>query len=308
MIQRPDQYRVLVVDDEPDVFAITRMSLRGMRYADRDVELVFASSGRETVEFMQRHPDTAVMLLDVVMETMMAGLDTCRVIREEQGNRFVRILLRTGQPGVMPERQAVDAYDIDGYLPKAEITATRLYTAVRTALKAFDELLQLERYREVLTFVHNSVAALHTFEPLELSLQRILETAVAIAPTPLALLQLETFEEQGNPRRVSLHIAADSGPGTREAAMAHVLAHLAADPASPLVREGGQLGTGYLVPLSLHRELGRGWIYLDQVTPDTVGLQALPLLAAHASNALYSTVAQALLAAREGPLFSSITV
>ena len=44
---------------------------------------------------MADHPDTAVILLDVVMETDDAGLDVARRIRQEQGNRFVRIILRT---------------------------------------------------------------------------------------------------------------------------------------------------------------------------------------------------------------------
>ena len=32
--------RILVVDDEPDVAAVTRLSLRGMRHGGRPVELV----------------------------------------------------------------------------------------------------------------------------------------------------------------------------------------------------------------------------------------------------------------------------
>ncbi|MBI4640021.1 MAG: response regulator, partial [Candidatus Tectomicrobia bacterium] len=167
MITMPDKHRILIVDDEPDVAAVTRLSLRDLNYRGRSVEFATASTGREAVEAMRARPDTSVILLDVVMETATAGLDACRAIREELGNRFVRILLRTGQPGVAPERKTIDEYDIDDYLPKAELTTNRLYVSIRTALKAFEELVELERHRQTLTLIHDSVASLRSFEPLE---------------------------------------------------------------------------------------------------------------------------------------------
>jgi hypothetical protein len=74
-----------------------------------------------------------VILLDVVMETDTAGLDLCAAIRGELGNPLVRILLRTGQPGIAPEQHTIDTYDIDGYLAKTETSSARLYTAVGCA-------------------------------------------------------------------------------------------------------------------------------------------------------------------------------
>ena len=91
------KHRVLIVDDEEDVHAITRLSLRGLRYRDRKLQFLSVLTGRDAVETMRRHPDIAVILLDVVMESDHAGLHACRAIRDELGNPFVRILLRTGQ-------------------------------------------------------------------------------------------------------------------------------------------------------------------------------------------------------------------
>ena len=119
-------------------------------------------------------PNIAVILLDVVMETNTAGLDACRAIRQELNNPFVRILLRTGFPGEAPERETINAFDLDGYLPKAELTSTRLYSAIRTALKAWEELIELERHRELLAAIHVGVVTLHSFAPLEEALEQIL--------------------------------------------------------------------------------------------------------------------------------------
>lgn len=308
MITLPSRHRILIVDDEPDIAAVTRLSLKGVSYRGRPVEFATAATGKEAVEAMRAQPDISVILLDVVMETATAGLDACRAIREELGNHFVRILLRTGQPGVAPERKTIEEYDIDGYLPKAELTTNRLYAAVRTALKAFEELVELERHRRVFAFLHDSVISLRAFEPLEVTLQRILATAVATVPSPLAVLDLETFEDRGNPRRCLLHLSKEADPARAQAAAAAVAARVAAEPTARALRAAGPFAEGFLVPLALHRELGYGWIYLEGAVPGELAVQALSLLAAHASNALYSSVAQAMLAAREGSFYDSLIV
>lgn len=310
MIHALSEHRILVVDDEPDIHAVTRLSLKSMRYRDRKVIIDSASSGKDAVAYLRAHPDTAVVLLDVVMESQTAGLDACRAIREDLKNHLVRILLRTGQPGVAPERKTIDEYDIDGYLAKTELTGHRLYASVRTALKAFEELVELERHREVLKFVHETALAMHSFEPLEGSLERVLTASAAVTGTPLGILELVTTDAAGHPRRLMLHFdpagsARDEAEiATRARAINGRLAGAPAGDVSPRELEGG-----YLLPIRLHRDLGHGWIWLEGAAPDRTGLQALTLLAAHAGNALYSTVAQAVLSARDDqPLFLEMTI
>lgn len=305
-ISIPEQYPILVVDDEADVHAVTKLSLKGLRVADRPIELLTATSGAEAVDALRRNPSVAVILLDVVMETDSAGLDACRAIREELGNRFVRILLRTGQPGQAPERQTIEDYDIDGYLPKAELTSTRLFSAVRTAIKAWRELVDLERHRRYLATVHDCVVGLRSYDDLEVTLSRILAAAVEICPAPLAVLLLETFHE-GNPRRYLTHLS-EHADQAAEAAVEQVVARISATNEVPSLREARVVEGGYLAPIVLHRELGYGWIFLQTSEPDELAGQVLPLLAAHGANALYSAVAQALLSARDGPLFDEMTI
>lgn len=79
------------------------MLLTDFRYQSRPLELLTAHSGREAREIMKNEPDIALVLLDVVMESDDAGLQTARYIREELKNDKVRIVLRTGQPGSAPE-------------------------------------------------------------------------------------------------------------------------------------------------------------------------------------------------------------
>jgi CheY-like chemotaxis protein len=302
------RYKVLVVDDEPDVHSVTKLSLKTLTHGGKKLKFLNASSGEEGLQLMRANPDVAVILLDVVMESDTAGLDACRAIREELGNNLVRILLRTGQPGSAPERETIDTYDIDGYLPKAELTSTRLYAAVRTAVRAWDELAQLERHRRYLDAIHEGVVSLRSFEPLNQSLERIVDTAVLIQPTPLAVLCLETFSDQGNPRRTLLHLSDGSQAAPGDALAADVARRVGSDAAAQSQTTPGPFGDDYLVPLILHRDLGYGWVLLQGAKPDPLAIKALQLLASHASNALYSAVAQTLLEAREGPAFDSMNI
>ncbi|TAN06461.1 MAG: DUF3369 domain-containing protein [Rhodanobacteraceae bacterium] len=139
---------VLVVDDEPEVRQVTRLVLAGVEFAGRPLEILEAASAAEAAEVLRQRPDVAVLLLDVVMETPQAGLQLVRHVREELGNRFVRIVLRTGQPGEAPELDVVTAYDINDYREKTELTATRLVVTLYTALRSYHDLRTIEAQRQ----------------------------------------------------------------------------------------------------------------------------------------------------------------
>ncbi|WP_432381089.1 DUF3369 domain-containing protein [Duganella sp. P38] len=145
----PDQrlWRVLIVDDDVDVHAVTRLALRNVSFKGRELELFSAYSGREAFEILRDTPDIALVLLDVVMETDDAGLILARRIREELHNAIVRVVLRTGQPGQAPEQRVIIEYDINDYKAKTELTTQKLFTTVISALRAYESLNMLERSR-----------------------------------------------------------------------------------------------------------------------------------------------------------------
>jgi CheY-like chemotaxis protein len=298
ILQLPRQHQVLLIDDEPDMHAVTRLSLKTLRPGGRPLVFHSAHDGASGVEIIRKNPEIAVILLDVVMETDHAGLDACRAIRAF--NPFVRILLQTGQPGSAPERQTIEDYDLDGYLPKAEVSTNRLYTEVRAAIRAFEQIVSLERHRGALTLLSTSVAALRSYEALDVVLGRVLATAVTICPAPLAVLWLETFDARGNPSRVKLHLCADQDAVRAAVLVDEAVERVTADP------EGARR-EGVLLPIELHRELGHGFLYLKDAQRDPLTDQVLPMLAEHAVNAMYSTVALKMLS-RESQVFEEMAI
>lgn len=146
-------WKVLVVDDEADIRTLTRLNLKGFTFDGRELEFVEAASAYEARQKLSEHDDFALALIDVVMETDDAGLRLVEYIRKDLGNAMIRLVVRTGQPGVAPERYVIDNFDIDDYKDKTELTATRLYTTVRSAIKAYRDLKTIDLNRSGLARV-----------------------------------------------------------------------------------------------------------------------------------------------------------
>ena len=155
-----DPWKILVVDDEDEVHRITHLALSDFSVADRKLEFINAYSGAEAREKMVEHSDIALILLDVVMETDDAGLRFARFVRQELANSFVRIILRTGQPGMAPERHVLKVYDINDYRAKTELTQDRLYSVVYTALASYRDMMALARSRQQLVGVIDELETL----------------------------------------------------------------------------------------------------------------------------------------------------
>ena len=160
-------WRILVVDDDAEVHAVTRLILGKMHYKGRGIELLSAHSGIEARQVMSSQSDIAVVLLDVVMETDDAGLRLVSVIREELGNTATRIILRTGQPGQAPEEQVIVDYDINDYKAKSELTAQKLFTTVVAALRSYETIVALEKTRKGLEKILDSTSALFQVHSLQ---------------------------------------------------------------------------------------------------------------------------------------------
>ena len=132
-----ESWKILIVDDEAQVHTATDIALRKFVYENKSLKFISAYSAKEAKQLIQEHPDVAIILLDVIMETDDAGLEFVKYVRQVLGNQLVRIILRTGQPGQVPEKSIIINYDINDYKTKTELTTSKLYTTVLTALRSF---------------------------------------------------------------------------------------------------------------------------------------------------------------------------
>jgi len=143
-------WKVLLVDDEADIHAVLHMALKGVMVEGRALQLFDAQSAAQAKAVMAAHPDISLILLDVVMETELAGLSLVQHIRRDICNRMVQIVLVTGQPGYAPQREVVSDYEIDGYRLKSELTADKIFVSVYAALRTYRALRDSEMQRRAL--------------------------------------------------------------------------------------------------------------------------------------------------------------
>lgn len=173
-------WRVLIVDDEPDVHAVTELALDELVFDGRGIDFGHAYSVREAKDYLKLHPDTALVLLDVVMESDHAGLDLVDFIRNQYKNALIRIILRTGQPGQAPEREVILRYDINDYREKTDLTSLKLFSSVVSALRNYRDLLVIEKNRRGLEKIIRSSGSLYNINSLETFVSGVLTQLAAL--------------------------------------------------------------------------------------------------------------------------------
>jgi signal transduction histidine kinase len=146
-----EAWKIIIVDDEPTVHQVTQLALNNFVFDGKPLTIFSGYSSQEAKELITAHPDTALILLDVVMDTNDAGLQVVKYIRDELKNKRIRIILRTGQPGDAPEESVIINYDINDYKLKVELTRQKLITTIVAALRSYRDLMVIEKQSIQLT-------------------------------------------------------------------------------------------------------------------------------------------------------------
>ncbi len=160
-------WRVLIVDDEPEIHKVTTMALSGIIIAEKRLEFLHAHSAKEAEEILTKQPGIAVILLDVVMESDDAGLKLVKTIRNQLKMQDIRIILRTGQPGYAPEEQVVIDYEINDYIMKTDMTRSKLLTSICAAIRAFQQLRVISDAKDFLqrlTIMNSSLISQKSYD------------------------------------------------------------------------------------------------------------------------------------------------
>lgn len=160
-------FKIIIADDDLEMHSATKMLLRKFKFEGHGLELYETFSGAETIELLKKEQGFALILLDVVMEENDSGLKVVDFIRKVQGNKKIRIILRTGQPGEAPEERIIVEYDINDYRLKTELTVQRLFTSIYEALRSYRDLMELEHNRKGLEQIIDISSRLFTLSSIE---------------------------------------------------------------------------------------------------------------------------------------------
>lgn len=179
--EKAQQYwKIMIIDDDVSVHNVTKLALRNFTFEGRKIQFISGYSGKDAQRLMREHPDTAILLLDVVMEEDDAGLKVARYIRKELNNPFVRIILRTGQAGQAPEEKVIIEYDINDYKEKTELTARRLFTTIVAALRAYRDIMTINANRRGLEKIIDASASIFKIQSMSKFASGILAQLVSL--------------------------------------------------------------------------------------------------------------------------------
>src|SRR5215475_3487739 len=203
------RWKIAVIDDEPAVHDGTRFALSDYRLNGQGLEILSAYSAAEGRELMRAHPDVAVVLLDVIMESDTAGLGLVEYIRNDLKNETVRIILRTGQPGQAPERRVIVDYDINDYKAKTELTADKLFTSLTAALRSYQQLERMVQTRRGLEIIIDAASTLYDFHSMQRLAEGVLTQLASLLNVDCAGILV--LRDDGSTKRDDFSVLAGSG-------------------------------------------------------------------------------------------------
>ncbi|HRU38303.1 MAG TPA: response regulator [Candidatus Goldiibacteriota bacterium] len=122
-----EKTKIMVVDDEPDIVKIVKISLELANY-----EAIEANSGEECLDKLEKGARPALILLDIMMPGL-SGYETCEKIRKNPEYSGIKVVMLTakGQKGDAEEGLRVGA---DDYI-----------------IKPFDPYELIEQVREIMS-------------------------------------------------------------------------------------------------------------------------------------------------------------
>jgi signal transduction histidine kinase len=203
------KWKIAVIDDDQAVHEGTRFALSDYSLNGQGLEILSAYSAAEGRVLMREHPDVAAVLLDVIMETDIAGLDLVEYIRNEIKNETVRIILRTGQPGQAPERRVIVQYDINDYKAKTELTADKLFTSLTAALRSYQQLERMVQTRRGLEIIIDAASTLYDFRSMQRLAEGVLTQLASLLNVDCAGILV--LRDDGNKESEDFSVLAGSG-------------------------------------------------------------------------------------------------
>ena len=105
-----EKKRVLVVDDEPHIVKLVKLSL-----GDQNYDIVGITSGKEAISYVNNNaPD--ILVLDLMMPGVN-GYDVCQAVRENPKTKGIPIIILSAKSQMLDKLNAIDV-GADDYMCK----------------------------------------------------------------------------------------------------------------------------------------------------------------------------------------------
>lgn len=139
-------WKVLILDSRSSVHQATKLLLQKLSFAGKSFMALSSFSLQEAKEMLQRDSDIAIVLMDVEINEENIGLNLVHFIRKELQNEKIRIVLRTGYPDLLPEKEIIKNYAIDGSLSEEEVSESQFEFIILGAIQTYNQIITTTKY------------------------------------------------------------------------------------------------------------------------------------------------------------------
>lgn len=186
--------RVLVVDDDIGILDSMSILIRRKNY-----EYVGVTNPLDAIELVKReHFD--LMILDYIMEPINGD----KVIEEvRKFNDDLYILLLTGHKDLAPPLETMETFDIQCYCEKSD-KFDQLILLIESAVKSITQRRTIEKFRDGLNKIIESLPKIYQLQPLENILEEILSHLMPLVYSFNAFILADNIESFENSEKKSI--------------------------------------------------------------------------------------------------------
>lgn len=144
-------WKVLVVDDDRDIHALTSILFGDMAHEGLKVKFIYADSVDSACEIIKKEKNMALLLLDMVMGDRDAGIQVMDYLRTTCENTSTRLVVRSSVRDTHPSDELCEKYQIDRCVVKSELSVEQLRDVIEESLNLYQGgVTEEEELRDVL--------------------------------------------------------------------------------------------------------------------------------------------------------------
>ena len=138
---KTDKWRVLIVDDEPELHVLTTTVLKDFMFEGKSLEFVSAHNELEISEALESDQDYAIIITDIIREEIDSGFKLIARIRSDSRFDNTYLIIRSGSLGLLSMRQAATDYDVDYINEKANFSTSIFFSVFTIGIRTYRKRL-----------------------------------------------------------------------------------------------------------------------------------------------------------------------
>ena len=139
-------WKLLTVHSNASANKATKLVVEKLSFMDKQFCVLEAFSLKKAKRILLKNTDIAIVIIPVILERKSKGIELIHFIRRDLKNKKIRIILRTGYPNSLPEKEVTKGYEIDSCLSEEDPDEDQLKFTVLNTIQIYHQTQQVTNY------------------------------------------------------------------------------------------------------------------------------------------------------------------